>query len=250
MAPLAARHPRLKKAPSHAGRSVPTPVPRSPGFGRGVRADLHARGCAGSTAGSKALFFTQTVFGWIVPRAGGAAAVQKLKPLLLGTLRGSAPWRRILPFSILHPSCILQHPASSLHPSASCILQPPASFPHRSAPTSTRENHGMGTAPRMLCAALPPSLPSPPSPLTPTSTPALRQALVQAPAGALGDELRQVLEVEDEHDDDAFLVLHRHHIHQAAETRGCRAETGSGGAAEGALPTHPPPPPQHETLLV
>lgn len=63
---------------------------------------------------------------------------------------------------------------------------------------------------------------------------------MQAPVAALGYNLCQVLEVEDEHDDDAFLILHRHHIHQAAETRGCQAETGSGGAAQGALPTHPP----------
>lgn len=50
---------------------------------------------------------------------------------------------------------------------------------------------------------------------------------MQAAAGALGDELRQVLKVEDEHDDDAVLVLHRHHIHQAPETRSCRGERGS-----------------------
>lgn len=72
------------------------------------------------------------------------------------------------------------------------------------------------------------ALPAPP-PRTRTFVPAVRQALVQAPAGALGDELRQVLEVEDEHDDDAFLIFHRHHIHQAAETRRCRAKTCSGG---------------------
>lgn len=67
------------------------------------------------------------------------------------------------------------------------------------------------------------------SPHTPTFAPGLGQALVKAPPGALGDELGQVLEVEDEHDDHAFLVLHGHHVHQAAETRRCRAETGSGG---------------------
>lgn len=108
---------------------------------------------------------------------------------------------------------------------------------HPSPPAAPENTAGRGEPPGRS-AALPPS---PPPPVAPTSAQALRQAAVQAPAGALGDELRQVLEVEDEHDDDAVLVLHRHHVHQAAETRGCRAEGYSGGDAQGALPTHRPP---------
>lgn len=68
---------------------------------------------------------------------------------------------------------------------------------------------------------------------------------MQAPPGALGDQLGQVLEVEDEHDDHAFLVLHGHHVHQAAETRRCRAQTGLGGAAQEILTSSP----QLQTLL-
>lgn len=100
-------------------------------------------------------------------------------------------------------------------------------------PARSHANHGLGVQ-------LGPGVPA--GARTPTSAPAVRQALVQAPPGALGDQLRQVLEVEDEHDDDAFLVLHGHHVHQAAETRRCRAETGSGGStADPDLPPHPAP---------
>lgn len=114
---------------------------------------------------------------------------------------------------------------------------------HPSPPAAPENAAGWGEPPGHS-AALPPS---PPPPVAPTSAQALRQAAVQAPAGALGDELRQVLEVEDEHDDDAVLVLHRHHVHQAAETRGCRAEGYSGRGRTGGS-AHPPPP-LHNTFL-
>ena len=55
-----------------------------------------------------------------------------------------------------------------------------------------------------------------------------QQALGQAAAPPLGQELRQILEVEDEHDDRPVLVLHGHHIHQAAEAGGCK-HRGKGG---------------------
>lgn len=48
-----------------------------------------------------------------------------------------------------------------------------------------------------------------------------QQALGQAAAPSLGQELGQVLKVEDEHDDGPILVLHGHHVHQAAEAGGC-----------------------------
>lgn len=45
--------------------------------------------------------------------------------------------------------------------------------------------------------------------------------LSQTSATALGQELCQVLKVENVHDDGSFFILYGHHIHQAAEARSC-----------------------------
>lgn len=48
--------------------------------------------------------------------------------------------------------------------------------------------------------------------------------MVELPAGRrvhLGVMLIGQLEVEDEHDHEAVLVLHRHHVHEAVEARAC-----------------------------
>lgn len=128
---LPARHPVLKNAPSHAGRSIPTPVPRSLGL-REVRAGWCAgEGLRGEHSRLKEPFFHPVSVGWISP-GSVPAAVQKHKSLLPGTLQDSAPRCRILPCH-------------------GCILQPPTSF---------RETHGMGIALRML--RCPPTVPTTP----------------------------------------------------------------------------------------
>lgn len=56
---------------------------------------------------------------------------------------------------------------------------------------------------------------------------------MQALSGTFGNEFCQVLKVQDEHDDNSFLILHWDHIHQASDARCCH-ESGKGeGEAEG-----------------
>lgn len=73
-------------------------------------------------------------------------------------------------------------------------------------------------------------LPPPPEPFLTRAQQALgQQTLGQASAPALGQELGQILEVEDEHDDSPVFILHGHHVHQAAETGGCKHHGGVTG---------------------
>lgn len=82
-------------------------------------------------------------------------------------------------------------------------------------------------------------LPAPPLPPAPCLTGAQealgQQALGQAAAPLLGQELGQVLKVEDEHNDGPILILHGHHIHEAAEAGGCK-HRGEGVSLEGSSP--------------
>ena len=116
MAPLAARHPLLKNTPSRVGVG-PHPCPQVPGDLGGVCGQVCVRGdVRGAQLAQKPFFHPVSV--WL----DQSPSRQKYKQLLLGTLQGSAPRRRILPCH-------------------GCILHPPTSSP---------ENRGVGTALRML----------------------------------------------------------------------------------------------------